>query len=67
MDVRVYTAIYKDGKLAGITLAEITEFSGNDEIITLTSPFNTSDAQELKVFVWNDNMKPMADMLYIER
>lgn len=63
----VYTAIYKDGKLAGITLAEITEFSGNDEIITLTSPFNTSDAQELKVFVWNDNMKPMADMLYIER
>ena len=58
--------MYKDGKLAGITLAKITEFSENDKTIPLTSPLNIGDAQELKVFVWNDNMKPMTGMLNIK-
>lgn len=64
-DCTVYAALYKDEKLAGITLAKITEFSENDKTITFTSPLNTGDAQELKVFVWNDDMKSMADKLYI--
>lgn len=65
-DCTVYAALYKDGKLAGITLAKITEFSENDKTIPLTSPLNIGDAQELKVFVWNDNMKPMTGMLNIK-
>lgn len=63
----VYTAIYKDGKLAGITLAKITEFLEKDKTITITSPLGIGEAWELKVFVWDGLMKPMADMLYIKR
>ncbi len=62
----IYAALYKDNKLTNIIRTEITDFSDNDKTIALSSSINIDNAQELKVFVWDNKMTPAADILYIK-
>ena len=58
----VYTAIYRDGVLIGVSSAKIPE-SNDEELILDIPPMMISEGIELKAFVWDENMQPAAQML----
>lgn len=62
----VYTAIYSEGRLTGIRLAKITEFKGTEMTLDI-EPMNIAGSDELKVVVWDTEMRPTAEMLCAKR
>lgn len=62
----VYAAVYSGGELKGIRLVPVTE-TGDTELTLDIAPLDISEGDELKVFVWNNNMKPAAEMLRAEK
>ena len=65
-DCIVYAALYSGERLAAVRTARITDFEGSEKEIELT-PVSASEGDELKVFVWNEDMTPAAAMLSVQR
>ena len=62
----IYAAIYSEGRLTGIRLAEITEFKGTEMTLDI-EPMNIVGSDELKVMVWDTEMRPTAEILCAKR
>ena len=61
----VYAALYNENRLVGVSSASITEFTGSEKQIILSQPIDISGADEVRVYVW-DNNKPKTSVLNIK-
>ena len=61
----VYAALYNENRLVGVSSAVITEFAGSEKQIILSQPIDISGADEVRVYVW-DNNKPKTSVLNIK-
>ena len=63
-----YAAIYSEGRLIGIRLVRIENSAGEEQLtLAIDDPMDISECDELKILVWNDNMKSEASMLTAEK
>ncbi len=56
-DCKLYAALYRDGQLAEIRAVPL---DGNDDTNITVPSMDVSAGDELKVFIWNGDMKPAA-------